>query len=123
MVRAVTDAWLISRQLSPSTPQHIPSARETTTRHFGRDEPAQASEPARPQDWGDDLDDDAIIHVKKRDDVVPIRRGPAIDGQDNDGFWSSHLFWKGIVFGVLAVVFIKTIFDIQAPFGVDWYNY
>lgn len=116
VAQAVTRAWLISRQQSPP-------AQKNPGKHFGRDETEKTPKADRREMIRDDLDEDAIIRVEKRGDVVPLRRGPSPEVLGDDGFWSSHLFWKGIVFGVLAVVFIKTIFDIQAPFGIDWYDF
>lgn len=116
IARAVTDAWLKSRQQSPP-------AQENPRKHFGKEKVVDASLAARQEIGSDDLDGDTIIRVEKRDDVVPIRRGRPTERPGDDGFWSSHLFWKGIVFGVLAIVFIKTIIDVQTPFGIDWYDF
>ena len=71
----------------------------------------------------DDADDDVAITIEKRDDFVPRRRGRQIGSPKTDGFWSNALFWKGIVFGLLAVVLVKMALDVHAPFGVDWYVY
>lgn len=68
-------------------------------------------------------EDDPEIHVIKRDDIVPIRRGAIDDGKADDGFWSSHLFWKGIVLGAAVVLLVKTVLEVQAPFGIDWYQF
>ncbi len=109
-------AWLISRQQQPSAKQTLPdfSNRKDLARY-----PAQYD---RPQ-GSDLLEDDAAIHVRKRLDVVPRRCGQLAHAGDDDGFWASHMFWKGIVFGVVVVVLAKTVFHVQTPFGIDWYGF
>jgi len=109
IARAVTQAWLISRQQFPSRKQRLPKF--------------SAKEPVRPAPIDDAFDDDAVINIEKRDDFVPLRRGRPLGASENVGFWSNALFWKGIVFGLLAVVLVKMVFEVQAPFGVDWYLY
>lgn len=108
-------AWLISRQQAPASKQNLPQFSTRKAINY-------PSAPGRKSLDHDDLDEDAPINVEKRIDVVPLRRRSA-EASDDHGFWSSHLFWKGIVFGVLAVIVIKTILDIRAPFGVDWYGF
>lgn len=116
VVHAVMRAWLVSRQQFPSQKQQLP---EFLTK---KAVPHRRS-PDR-QEIGDDVvDDDAAINVEKRDDIVPIRRGITANPPDDEGFWTSHLFWKGIVLGVLAVVLVKTVLAIQTPFGIDWYGF
>lgn len=114
VVQSVMRAWLISRQQGPSYKQQLP---QFLTK--GMIDPR--SKPKQRLALHDDVEDDALINVDKRNDVVPLRRGTSTGLPGDDGFWSNHLFWKGIVFGVLAVVFIKTIFEVQTPFGIDWY--
>ncbi len=109
VARAVTQAWLISRQQFPSRKQQLP--------HF------PAREVIASTQVDDSYDDDAAINIKKRDDFVPLRRGRLTGTSEADGFWSNALFWKGVVFGLLAVVLVKMFFEVQAPFGVDWYAY
>ena len=109
VVRAVMNAWLVSRQQFPSRKQQLPQFLEKKA----------VKQPV----VDDDVDDDAAIIVEKRNDIVPARRGRPARSSEHEGIWSNALFWKGIVFGLLAVVLIKMVFEVQAPFGIDWYLY
>ncbi len=103
MVRqAVTRAWLISRQQSPAEGQQpAPFSAESPGAH-------RRSPDTSPINGG--------ILGDCRQAVPPEPR-------EDDSFWTSHHFWKGIVLGVLLVVLIKTVFEVQAPFGIDWYDF
>ncbi|MGI9494341.1 MAG: hypothetical protein ACR2QF_18275 [Geminicoccaceae bacterium] len=109
VVRAVMNAWLISRQQFPSRKQQLPQFPEENS--------------VGPIVVDDDFDDDAAINVEKRSDIVPARRGRPAQSSGPDGFRSNALFWKGIVFGLLAVVLVKMVFEVKVPFGIDWYLY
>ena len=113
VVQAVMRGWLISRQQTPLTKQKLPdfSNRELNPPGF----------VPETRLFGDEsLDEDAAINVEKRLDVVPRRRGPP---PRDDDYWTSHLFWKGIVLGLFLVVLVKTVMEVQTPFGIDWYSF
>jgi hypothetical protein len=131
VMHAVMRAWHVSRQQFPSTRQELPrfSSKPALDHGLFPQKPAVAdrhewAQPPLARAVSDAaVDDDAPLHVTRRDKIVPVRRGAADRPSDGDGFWSSHLFWKGIVLGVLAVVFIKTVLAVQTPFGIDWYGF
>ena len=68
-------------------------------------------------------EDDPEISVAKRDDIVPRRPAAAARAVSDESFWSSHLFWKGLVVGAGLVLLAKTVMAVQAPFGIDWYAF
>jgi hypothetical protein len=53
--------------------------------------------------------------------VVPRRRGASTATPPSEGLWTSYEFWMGIVAGAGAVLLVKTVLAVQAPFGLDWY--
>lgn len=122
VVQAVTRTWLQSRQQ-----QEAP--RENETQPVERDRGTFGFVAAPQNVVRDNIvshdadDDDAVIEVEKRNDLVPRRRGGSAVTAEDEGFWSSHVFWKGIVVGVLVVMAIKLAIDVQAPFGIDWYDH
>ncbi|MGI9418196.1 MAG: hypothetical protein ACR2RA_10215 [Geminicoccaceae bacterium] len=71
----------------------------------------------------DDRDEDPEIQVSKREDIVPRRPGAASSPMPEESFWSSHLFWKGIVIGAAIVFLVKTAMAVHTPFGIDWYRF
>ncbi len=103
VVQAVMKAWLISRQQMPSFKQQLPDFSH------------------RQDQLGENtLADDQKSERQKRLRVVPRRPRASSYAMEEEGVWRSHLFWKGIVFGLIAVVLVKMVFHVQAPFGIDW---
>lgn len=145
-VKAVMRAWQMDRQ------HHEPIPREDRPRPAVRGEAAAAlgwsrptaCQPEKVAPWAEadspavdgfpvfseaqacnrpDDDEDPAIRIEKRDDIVPRRPVISSELHQNDSFWTSHLFWKGILVGALSVLLVKTAIAVQAPFGVDWYGF
>ncbi|MEZ5932992.1 MAG: hypothetical protein R3F54_13745 [Alphaproteobacteria bacterium] len=57
------------------------------------------------------------------DQIVPKRRGTQTVAEPSERVWTSYEFWMGIVAGAAAVLVVKTILAVRAPFGVDWYSF
>lgn len=70
-----------------------------------------------------DDDEDPEISVANCLAIVPRRRGAGAVPPSFESFWSSHLFWKGIVVGAVAVLLAKTAISVRAPYGIDWYGF
>ena len=121
-VHAVMRAWRISReqpfpheQKSPAFSERAEAVEESQAPVWKRPDPEPANdEPARSQE--------AAGLGGRSNGIVPRRRGAEIP-EGKDSFWSSDLFWKGVVIGVLASVVVKLVLEVQAPFGVGWYGY
>lgn len=119
-------AWQISRDHPPSTPQDDqPSWTRPERQSLQPSQTQRDGSHARDRGHAndDDPDEDAPIRVAKRDDIVPRRPGASANPSPSDDFWTSHLFWKGILVGALTVLLVKTVIAVQAPHGVDWYGF
>ena len=121
----VTETWLLNRQQVAMLMQRWPACLKPAV--GARAEQDGGGDRGFHMPIGDGRDDTAI-EVDKRDDFVPRRpAAPAgsaepVEASGEAGIWTSHEFWKGMVFGVLAVVLVKVILEVQAPFGIDWYS-
>jgi hypothetical protein len=63
------------------------------------------------------------MQVKSPEGIVPRKRGLPSYQPPNETFWTSHLFWKGILVGAISVVLVKTAMAVQAPLGISWYGF
>lgn len=123
VAKAVMRAWQsslggspsIGRIYRPETAEEVPPS------------PERWQQPGRDDDLppllADDGDEDPEIRVALRNDIVPKRPGGAHLSTLPMGFWSSHLFWKGIVVGAVIVFLVKTAIAVRAPYGIDWYGF
>lgn len=122
LVRAVTKAWRDSLDGPPSIGrvyQPKPIGQTSQSSSLGWRRPAM--DDAIHHAANDDVDDDPEFHAVKRDDIVPKRRGASPEELPPERLRTSYEFWMGIVVGAGAILVIKTVLAVQAPFGVTWY--
>ena len=122
LVRAVTKAWQDSLDGPPSIGrvyQPKPTGRPHQEPSMGWHRPAM--DHAVHHADGDAQADNSEVRAHKQDPIVPIRRGAPLEAPDSQGLRKSYEFWMGIVVGAGAVLVVKTVLAVQAPFGVTWY--
>ncbi len=111
------EAWRKSLNQSPAAGSGETIEREISARRRVNG----LVDPCRAGDQGEEQDTD--LRVGHPGDVIPRRPGAPIETPRSDSFWNSHLFWKGILIGLLSVILVKTAIAVQAPQGIDWYSF
>jgi hypothetical protein len=132
LVRAVTKAWQESLDGPPSIGRvYRPKAEERTISSASvgwcRSGTAKFADHAA----NDDVDPDGRrenLNLWAHEDmvsadprIIPKRRVVVSQTAPSDSLWTSYEFWMGIVAGAGAVLLIKTVIAIQAPYGIYWY--
>jgi len=122
LVRAVTKAWQDNLDGPPSIGRvYQPKATSQISENSSMGWCRADRDDTVHHVANDDCDDDPEIQPAKRDDIVPKRRGAAQEATPPERLRTSYEFWMGIVVGAGAVLVIKTVLAVQAPFGVTWY--
>lgn len=132
LVRAVTKAWEESLDGPPSIGRvYQPNAdrQQLSSASVGwcRPDTTNVVDHAANDDVGPEqratiavqAEQDAVVRANPK--IIPKRRVVAIKDPPEESLWTSYEFWMGIVVGAGAVLVVKTVLAVQAPFGVTWY--